>query len=738
MESTKAHHQPPLNSDSLISYITQLSSLDELEARTALEKLSKGAGDATVSKKMAKQCKIEKFLASKDVTEVNLALDFCSNVLKNNPEVEYTDFTKEQVLLDRIKRGESSRQWAEIDDLGTTQDELSKAFEEHGKTVGSAFQELYNHIEKVKEQLSEDIKRNKNENIRLNNYIEVMRDKQPDIHPSSDPEPKSATEKVNNVNKAFDSVDTKMDEIELFINEKVIKRLDLVEQHEDQFGEQITSVINKMKFLSEKSTKIEEQISENRTNNLMKTNSIYETLDDIKQIVQKKVNRLEKLVIDKENQDIPSYSDMKVSYEKIKKLEEQVLAMRTYQNELDEVFGLQSKEMDSLIKMTANNNYIKIKEMETNVERTRKELSENCSILDLKMKEIMKDMDTVKKNKKRLESLEWAENDSAKLEVLIAESEQLWTFVQGFVDEQSVTKTKVMMDLELKLTERMNALEWVSRNAIYLTPDALNNCISAFKLQYNNDNQNIINSYIFSSHQSDLIHTISSKLETLGQLERNDQNDRKIYSQLSLLEPSLINDMNLEIALSKNIHTILLRLLNIKLLLDKENKNQVPCLKYLMRCLASSLRTEESITLYINIKDCIKKLGAVLKYINDQEILANTSKCLRLCCKNEQNIMVVKKDCKDFPNILVDTLHKNAYSLIIFQEILLALKYYTVALDAIPSLDINNLKILVELHKESQNEKVRNNIKTILVQCARILEYEDELNKLNAGHILIS
>ena len=49
-------------------------------------------------------------------------------------------------------------------------------------------------------------------------------------------------------------------------------------------------------------------------------------------------------------------------------------------------------------------------------------------------------------------------------------------------------------------------------------------------------------------------------------------------------------------------------------------------LKFLMRCVASSLRSDDSITIYINTKDCIKKLAAILKYVNDQEILANTSK----------------------------------------------------------------------------------------------------------------
>jgi hypothetical protein len=126
----------------------------------------------------------------------------------------------------------------------------------------------------------------------------------------------------------------------------------------------------------------------------------------------------------------------------------------------------------------------------------------------------------------------------------------------------------------------------------------------------------------------------------------------------------------------------------------------------------------------------------VLKYVNDQEILANSSKCIRLCCKNENDINTVKADCKDLPNILVDSIQSYGYSLIVIQEIVLALKYYTYVVDAIPNLQMENIQFLVDLHKVSKNEKIKNNIKTILIQCSRILEYEDHINKIGAAHIM--
>lgn len=116
--------------------------------------------------------------------------------------------------------------------------------------------------------------------------------------------------------------------------------------------------------------------------------------------------------------------------------------MKTYQNELDEVFSLQSKEMDSLIKLTANNNYIKIREIETTVDTTKNQLIANQNMMNIQLAEVLKDMDAVKRNRKKIESLEWAQDETAKLEVLIADTEQLWNFIQGFIDEQSITQSK--------------------------------------------------------------------------------------------------------------------------------------------------------------------------------------------------------------------------------------------------------------------------------------------------------
>ena len=321
----------------------------------------------------------------------------------------------------------------------------------------------------------------------------------------------------------------------------------------------------------------------------------------------------------------------------------------------------------------------------------------------------------VKKNRSKIESLEWAQDDKAKLEILVAENEQLWTFVQGFVDEQSITYNKKMQNNDLKLSDKMHALDWVARNAIYCTPNSVETSITTFKSLYNNDNQTLTNAFIFSSHNSDVIATILSKLEHYSALKSEKQNE--ICTQLSILEPALINDMNLEHALSKNIHLILLKFIDPKSLAKTEPQSQpVTLLKFLMRCLASTLRNDEFISVFVNIKDSIFKVSSILKYIGDQEILANSAKVIRLVCRDQNNIVVIKNDCKDLPNILVDSIHKYGYSLIVVQELVLALKYYTHVVEAVPNLMMENVQFLVDLYKEANNEKIKSNVQAILIQ----------------------
>jgi hypothetical protein len=51
----------------------------------------------------------------------------------------------------------------------------------------------------------------------------------------------------------------------------------------------------------------------------------------------------------------------------------------------------------------------------------------------------------------------------------------------------------------------MNVMDWLSRNADFLSADPIQECILAFKELYNTDNATLKNAYIFAKHSSNVV-----------------------------------------------------------------------------------------------------------------------------------------------------------------------------------------------------------------------------------------
>jgi hypothetical protein len=52
----------------------------------------------------------------------------------------------------------------------------------------------------------------------------------------------------------------------------------------------------------------------------------------------------------------------------------------------------------------------------------------------------------------------------------------------------------------------------------------------------------------------------------------------------------------------------------------------------------------------------------IVRVINEEEVVANASKCLRICCRDDHNLDVLVKKRKDIANVLIETLNMHAYS----------------------------------------------------------------------------
>jgi hypothetical protein len=84
----------------------------------------------------------------------DLALDFSSFLLRYHRDLDYADFADDPLIGQKIKRAETYRAWADIEDLANGFESLQTNIEQHQTTAANAFQELYNYMEKTKKEIN--------------------------------------------------------------------------------------------------------------------------------------------------------------------------------------------------------------------------------------------------------------------------------------------------------------------------------------------------------------------------------------------------------------------------------------------------------------------------------------------------------------------------------------------------------------------------------------------------------
>lgn len=70
--------------------------------------------------------------------------------MRYHRDLDYSDFSEDDELIAKVKRAESYRAWADIEDVANGLEALATNFTSHQTTAASAFTELFNHIEKFK------------------------------------------------------------------------------------------------------------------------------------------------------------------------------------------------------------------------------------------------------------------------------------------------------------------------------------------------------------------------------------------------------------------------------------------------------------------------------------------------------------------------------------------------------------------------------------------------------------
>ena len=95
----------------------------------------------------------------------------------------------------------------------------------------------------------------------------------------------------------------------------------------------------------------------------------------------------------------------------------------------------------------------------------------------------------------------------------------------------------------------MQKMDWLARNVEFLSPDRITHCLMAYKEQFNGQSLPTRNNYITCKHTSDAVITVINLIEKVHKEAQDEENISRLAILLSLLEPLLINDLNLEKAL---------------------------------------------------------------------------------------------------------------------------------------------------------------------------------------------
>ena len=119
----------------------------------------------------------------------------------------------------------------------------------------------------------------------------------------------------------------KISDIERYINNTVMKRIDLLEQNLEASQTEHGSSENKLRMTMDRTTKVEDALKEHidiiQTIN-KKVNSNHEGIDDLKQIVQNKISRIEDEILGKKNDIVPLQLELRNLQEDLKRSNEEL------------------------------------------------------------------------------------------------------------------------------------------------------------------------------------------------------------------------------------------------------------------------------------------------------------------------------------------------------------------------------------------------------------------------------
>eukprot|EP00347_Sterkiella_histriomuscorum_P022366 403330738 len=639
---------------------------------------------------------------NQDVSDI--CLDFTSFLLRYNRDLDYQDFSDEPAIIQKIKRAETYRTWADIEDLGT-QNNLNQAVQE----LFTNFDMFRKEEMGKKNDLQKDVAKLNKDLQRLREYQQP----QPQQKQKNNVDSLAALEMINEVKTAMTKlIENKIIDLEFNLNNKIITRIENIERNSEIHLRTAQNLENRHTIDQRRMEKLEETMTDqiNIIESMSRRQkSFIESQDENKKNIMVRLQRIETDLITKAFEALDSKLDFESFEQSIRKLQGDIDVFRVEHLTFKEIASGKLDNIDVIFKKVANDSFNKVREVESALLILRDEFLKITeeSIKDSqevhnKLESMVNEVSEIKNERRALTNLKqkvhWASDASAKVEALVEETNNLYTFLQKFIDEHGVSKIKKLRSQDVNLKEKMNIMDWVARNSEFLTAQPIQESIAAFKELYNTENATLKNAYIFAKHSSNVIQTICVILKQLSSQAKDEENQQKLSIIYSILEPLLINDQNLEKCLmQEGLNEMLNSIQGGTAIVDKPPVY----VKYCIRCITSCLRHEQGVHIALNNEHFIEVMIQILRVVRDEEILANVSKSFRICLRDDQNMDYVVAKRKDIGNILIETLKKY-------------------------------LKIIISVARTSKNERIRSVAIQVLKNCCKVADYERFLAQENA------
>lgn len=340
--------------------------------------------------------------------------------------------------------------------------------------------------------------------------------------------------------------------------------------------------------------------------------------------------------------------------------------------------------------------------------------------------------------------------NNSRLNSLMEETNKLWTFFQKFIDEHAIDRAKIIRSLDNSFTEKFNAMDWLARYSEFVSPDQISAVVMSFKDMYaNNNDPNIRESFIIHKHNSEAVATLCLMMRNLRAKRETVAVDAETYDTnltilLSILEPILINDTNLE---------FLYKLTMVRDLCEYIFEQQLPSeyqgggavlirkhFKFLIRCITSALRNEFGVQEFITSvpgDKYLKRVMRILEEFDEEEIVANTAKIIRLTMRDDAFYDRVISNNVHLGNFIFALMNKHFGSSAVIVEASAAVRNFTRKPTYLNLISGDSLKVLVNLIRDPRHEKSKMMLLQAMKNVMKFPDHERFLKQIGANDVMI-